>query len=73
MVLEHWVTFVLRRTAGGGTRFVIGLTFSGAKFPVSAARRELMSFELPHFIMERRTILETKALAGMVRHARSSD
>jgi len=63
LVLDQWGAFVLVPTPDGGTRFIIRSTFSDSRFPVWAAALEFMTFELPHFIMERRMMLSIKALA----------
>jgi hypothetical protein len=63
MVLENWGAFVLLPTEDGRTRFVIRATISSPEIPVWASALEFMTFELPHFIMERRMMLTIKALA----------
>ena len=63
LVLEQWGAFVLVPTEDGRTRFIIRSTVSQAQFPVWAAGFEFLTFELPHFIMERRMMLGIKALA----------
>jgi hypothetical protein len=63
LVLENWGAFVLVPTGDGGTRFIIRSTFSQPGIPVWAAALEFMTFELPHFIMERRMMLTIKTLA----------
>jgi hypothetical protein len=63
MVLENWGAFVLLPTDDGRTRFVIRSTISNPEIPVWASALEFMTFELPHFIMERRMMLTIKSLA----------
>lgn len=63
IVLNHWGAFVLRPTDDGRTRFIIRSTISNAAIPAWAAALEFMTFEIPHFIMERRMMLTIKALA----------
>jgi uncharacterized protein YndB with AHSA1/START domain len=63
MVLENWGAFVLVPTGDGGTRFIVRSTFSQPGIPVWGAALEFMTFELPHFIMERRMMLTIKQLA----------
>ena len=63
LVLDQWGAFVLMPTEDGGTRFIIRSTFSRPTYPVWAAGIDFLTFELPHFIMERRMMLTIKALA----------
>jgi hypothetical protein len=63
LVLEGWGAFVLVPTADGGTRFIIRSTISNERIPVWASAVNLVGFELPHFIMERKMMLTIKALA----------
>jgi hypothetical protein len=63
MVLQHWGAFVLLPTQGGGTRFIIRSTVTSSRMPVWVAPLNLLAFELPLFIMERRMMLTIKALA----------
>lgn len=63
MVLQHWGAFVLEPTADGGTRFIIRTKVGDSRIPVWAAPLDMMAFQLPHFIMERRMMLRIKSLA----------
>ena len=63
MVLRHWGAFVLEPTADGKTRFIIRTKVGDPKIPIWAAPLDMMAFELPHFIMERRMMLRIKSLA----------
>lgn len=63
MVLEYWGAFVLVPTDDGKTRFIIRTNVGNERTPVWAAVLDVMTFELPHFIMERRMMLQIKALA----------
>jgi hypothetical protein len=63
MVLEGWGAFVLVPDIRGGTRLLIRSTISNEDIPVWAAAINFTAFELPHFIMQRRMMLNIKALA----------
>jgi hypothetical protein len=63
LVLEHWGAFVLLPDGRGHTRFLIRSTISNAGIPAWAAPLDLVAFQLPHFIMQRRMMLTIKALA----------
>jgi hypothetical protein len=63
LVLEHWGAFVLVPTGDGKTRFIIRTTVSNERIPAWAAALDVMTFQLPHFIMERRMMLQIKELA----------
>jgi hypothetical protein len=63
LVLEHWGAFVLVPDLGGRTRFLIRSTISHERIPVWAAAINFTAFELPHFIMQRRMMLNIKELA----------
>jgi uncharacterized protein YndB with AHSA1/START domain len=63
IVLENWGAFVLLPTSDGATRFIIRSTISKTTIPAWAAALEFMTFEIPHFIMERRMMLTIKRLA----------
>jgi len=63
MVLRYWGAFVLLPSDGGKTRFVIRTTIGDRRTPVWAAAFDVMSFEMAHFIMERRMMLQIKSLA----------
>ena len=63
MVLQDWGAFVLEPTTDGRTRFIIRTRVGNPRTPAWAAALDMMAFELPHFIMERRMMLQIKALA----------
>lgn len=63
MVLQYWGAFVLVPTPDGKTRFIIRSTMGDKNVPAWAAALNVMTFELPHFIMERRMMLTIKRLA----------
>lgn len=63
MVLENWGAFVLRPTADGKTRFIVRSTMSHQRIPAWAAAMNMMLFQVPHFIMERKMMLQIKRLA----------
>jgi len=63
LVLEHWGAFVLVPTEDDKTRFIIRTRVGDPKTPVWAAPLDMIAFELPHFIMERKMMLRIKALA----------
>jgi hypothetical protein len=63
LVLEHWGAFVLQATDDGKTRFIIRSTVSNAHIPVWSAALNMVAFQVPHFIMERKMMLQIKALA----------
>ena len=63
MVLQYWGAFVLEPTADGKTRFIIRTKVGDPHIPVWAAPLDMIAFELPHFIMERRMMLRIKSLA----------
>ena len=63
MVLQHWGAFVLVPTEGGKTRFIIRTKVGDPAIPAWAAPLDMIAFELPHFIMERKMMLQIKALA----------
>jgi hypothetical protein len=62
LVLEHWGTFALVRD-GETTRFIIRTPIGHPDVPAWAATLDMFTFQLPHFIMERRMMLRIKALA----------
>ena len=72
LVLDQWGAFVLMPTEDGGTRFIIRSTFSRPTYPVWAAGIDFLTFELPHFIMQRRMMLTIKALAEQHQILRAS-
>jgi hypothetical protein len=63
LVLQYWGTFALIPLPDGSTRFVIRTAIGHRQTPVWAAALDMLSFQLPHFIMERRMMLRIKALA----------
>jgi len=63
LVLQNWGAFVLVPTADGKTRFIIRTTVGHPGEPAWVAALDVMTFELPHFIMERRMMLTIKRLA----------
>jgi hypothetical protein len=63
MVLDYWGAFVLEPTGDGKTRFIVRTTVGHEQIPAWAAALDMMAFELPHFIMERKMMLQIKALA----------
>lgn len=63
LVLENWGAFVLVPDISGRTRFLIRSTVSHARIAPWAAALNLTAFELPHLIMQRRMMLNIKALA----------
>ena len=69
LTLENWGTFVLLPNGDEETRFIIRSKISNRKIPVWASALNLITFQIPHFIMERRMMLTIKALAEE-RHGR---
>ena len=63
LVLQQWGAFVLEPTVEGKTRFIIRTKVGDPSIPAWAAALDMMAFELPHFIMERRMMLRIKSLA----------
>ena len=63
LVLRYWGAFVLLPQGDGRTRFLIRSTISSERIPAWAAALNLTAFELPHFIMQRRMMLNIKAFA----------
>ena len=63
LVLAQWGAFVLRPEGDGRTRFLIRSTISNASIPAWAAPLDMVAFQLPHFIMQRRMMLTIKTLA----------
>lgn len=63
MVLQYWGAFVLEPTAEGHTRFIIRTKVGDRSVPAWAAALDMMAFEFPHFVMERRMMLRIKSLA----------
>lgn len=63
MVLQSWGAFVLRPTEDGRTRFIIRTKVGDSATRPWLAALDMIAFELPHFIMERKMMLHIKALA----------
>jgi hypothetical protein len=63
LVLENWGAFVLLPAGSHETRFIIRSKISDRSIPVWASAVNMVTFQLPHFIMERRMMLTIKALA----------
>ena len=63
IVLSQWGAFVLLPAEHGKTRFIIRTRIGNEHTPAWAAALDVMTFELPHFIMERKMMLQIKALA----------
>jgi hypothetical protein len=63
IVLENWGAFVLLPATEGRTRFIIRSTISNRRIPVWASVINMVTFQLPHFIMQRRMMLTIKELA----------
>ncbi|HEX6162503.1 MAG TPA: hypothetical protein VFZ31_04000 [Vicinamibacterales bacterium] len=63
MVLQNWGAFVLQPAGNGTTRFIIRTKVGDQRFPVWAAPLDMMAFEVPHFIMQRKMMLRIKTLA----------
>jgi hypothetical protein len=63
LVLRNWGAFVLLPASGNQTRFIIRTTIGDPAIPVWMAALDMMTFELPHFIMERKMMLQIKQLA----------
>jgi azurin len=63
LVLEHWGAFVLQPINDETTRFIVRSTMSRRESPVWASAANLLAFQLPHFVMQRRMMLTIKGLA----------
>ena len=63
LVLQNWGAFVLRPTGDNQTRFIIRTTVGNPSTPAWMAALDMMAFELPHFIMQRKMMLQIKQLA----------
>src|SRR5688572_5340684 len=63
LVLRSWGAVVLQPTSDGGTRFIIRSTVGDPHITPWIAAADMMAFGLPHFIMQRKMMLEIKALA----------
>jgi len=60
MVLRWWGAFVLLPLSGDKTRMIVRSKVSDPKIPVWGAAISFATFELPHFIMERRMLIGIK-------------
>jgi hypothetical protein len=60
MVLRWWGAFVLFPLSGDKTRMFVRSKVSDPKIPVWGAAISFATFELPHFIMERRMLIGIK-------------
>lgn len=63
LVLQYWGAFVLEPTPDGRTRFFIRTKVGDERIPAWIAAVDMMTFELPHFIMQRRMMMQIKRLA----------
>lgn len=63
LLIEKWGAFVLQPTDDEHTRFIIRSTMSNKQIPVWASAVNLLAFQTPHFIMQRRMLLTIKELA----------
>ena len=63
LVLQNWGAFVLQPTEDGRTRFIIRTKVGDSATKPWMAALDMLAFELPHFIMERKMMLQIKALA----------
>jgi hypothetical protein len=63
LVLRNWGAFVLRPVGANQTRFIVRTTVGDPATPVWMAAIDMMAFELPHFIMQRKMMLQIKQLA----------
>jgi hypothetical protein len=63
MVLQNWGAFVLLPEANNQTRFIIRTTVGDPGVAPWMAAMDMLTFELPHFIMQRRMMLRIKQLA----------
>ena len=63
LVLHYWGAFVLHPLPDGRTRLLVRSTTSHRDIPAWAAAISFTTFELPHFIMERRMLLGIKTRA----------
>lgn len=63
IVLQNWGAFVLQPTPDGRTRFIIRTTVGNPMTKPWTAAMDMLAFELPHFIMERKMMKQIKALA----------
>lgn len=72
LVLENGGTFVLLPTGDGGTRFIIRSTISNRNINVLKSALNMLAFQVPHFIMQRRMMLTIKTLAEQRRSVRAT-
>jgi len=63
LVLQWWGAFVLAPLSGEKTRLFVRSRISDPNVPVWAAALSFATFELPHFIMERRMLMGIKTRA----------
>lgn len=73
LVIEKWGAFVLQPIDDEQTRFIIRSTMSNKDIPVWASALNLLGFQMPHFIMQRRMLLTIKDLAEARYVARSAE
>lgn len=67
MVIEQRGALVLEPMPNGTTRFFIRSTVGDARIPAWTAAMNMLALELPHFLMERRMMLQIKARAEEAR------
>jgi uncharacterized protein YndB with AHSA1/START domain len=63
LVLQNWGAFALEPTGDGRTRFIIRTKVGNERAPAWVAALDMIAFETPHFIMERKMMLRIKSLA----------
>lgn len=63
LVLRWWGAFVLEPQPDGRTRLLVRSKTSDPKSPVWGAALGFVTFELPHFVMERKMLLEIRKRA----------
>jgi hypothetical protein len=63
LVLRGWGAFVLQPLPDGRTRFLIRSKMADRQAPVWGSALSLATFELPHFVMERKMMLTIRTLA----------
>jgi hypothetical protein len=63
LVLRGWGAFVLQPLPDGRTRFLIRSKMADRRAPVWGSALSLVTFELPHFVMERKMMLTIRELA----------
>ena len=71
LVLENWGAFVLLPAGRNQTRFIIRSMMSDRRIPVWSSALNMVTLQLPHFLMQRRMMQTIKALAeeGRARQA----